>query len=78
MAVFRNDVIKLLEHGADVNIRNNNGLTAFDYMIQYNIMSRSSNTLELLRPTKKEIIDEQFKLPTYEQIYSNAVSPFYG
>lgn len=78
MAFFRNDIIKLLEHGADVNIRNNNGLTAFDYMIQYNIMSRSSDTLELLRPTKKEIIDEQFKLPTYEQIYSNAVSPFYG
>jgi ankyrin repeat protein len=61
MAMVRSDIIKLLEHGADVNIRNNNGLTAFDYMIHYNILSRSSDTLELLRPTGP---------PSYQVLFS--------
>ena len=44
---------KLLKHGADVNLINNDGLTAYDYAMKHDFYWRTPSAYQLLKPTEK-------------------------
>ena len=45
------NIEKLLKHGADVNLRNKEGLTAYDYTIKYDFYRYDPLAYELLKPS---------------------------